>query len=137
MRVSAAGSIQGCMPPPPPPPPEVDCDAWPLVDGRLAEGVATDGADGVCTEGTEGADGVCTCGTCGTGTDASGVCGSCVGVCSCGTDTLSTPAVSSPIAGPAVGTSAATATALTSEARRLLSLFPANSYPPGLFQYPG
>jgi hypothetical protein len=75
------------------PPPELgcagcddcdDCDDCP-VDGTLADGVCTEGVDGVLTCGVDGvctcgAEGVCTaggCGTCGTGTDASGVCGSC------------------------------------------------------------
>jgi hypothetical protein len=79
-----------------PPPPDVDCVDWP-VEGTLADGVRTEGVDGVLTCGADG-------------------------VCSCGTDTPSTPDASSPIAGPALGTSAARATAPTRAARRLLSL---------------
>src|SRR4051794_30972596 len=76
--------------PPPPPVVEVLGALTCGTDGVLTcgtDGVLTCGTDGVLTCGTDGVltcgtDGVLTCGTCGTGTDACGVCGSWLGVCS-------------------------------------------------------
>ena len=89
------------------------------TDGVLTCG--TDGTDGVLTLGT---DGVLTCGTCGTGTDASGVCGSCTCVCSCRTETPSSALESTPRADPAIGMDAAITAVAATATRRLLSLSP-------------
>src|SRR3954451_25020877 len=101
------------------------------TDGVLTcgtDGVGTLGTDGVGTLGTEG---VLTCGTWGTGTDESGVCGSCTWVWSCRTQPSFSVLESTPCAEPAMGTTAATTAVTGTAMRRLLSLAPVKSVPPG------